>query len=814
MKISLKWLQQYVELTVAPEDLAHRLTMAGFEIEDIEYQGSVYDKFVVGEVLEVNKHPKADRLTVCKVNTGTEVVQIVCGAPNVAVGQRVPVGLSGAVIPHNQHDPEGKPFALSHVKLRGVDSFGMICSAHELGLGDDKDGIMVFDAHAKVGAPLAQYLGKDDIIFEVGITPNRPDAMSHFGIAREVAALLDVKANLPKFQLKESDVSVQQHAKILIEDTENCPRYSGRVMFNVNVADSPKWLQNYLLAIGLRPVNNVVDITNYVLMELGHPLHAFDYDTLAGKTIVVKRAKQGEKFTTLDHKERTLTGDTLMICDGERSIGVAGVMGGENTEITHATKNVLLESAYFNPASIRRTSKYLGISTDASQRFERGANPNVTTFALDRATALLQELCGAKVLKGTIDVYPVPVKPKRVPLRIGRTNRVLGTSLTKDDITTLLNKIELTSIPSTNSPSRDEVMIEAPTFRVDIEREIDVIEEVARVYGYDNIQTDARANLSFYEHPPKKDFSDEIRDWLIGRGCKEVVANSMCDIETAAVTSKDFVEVANPISKDMAALRTSTIPGMLNIVRNNIFHGSKDIRLFEIGRIYFKTNSQAHKNSDSFVPGYYEENRLAIAFSGLSNPRHWNEQPRQTTLFDLKGELEAFFCKLFLDNYKFIPYSTDNSLTDSGLVIHLSGKESGYVGKIRPEIMKRYEIEQDVFVAEISIPNLEIARECERTYRPLPKYPSALRDVAIVIDEEISVETLTMAIRESGGPLLKQIELFDIYRGNQIAAGKKSCAISLEFNSEEQTLAQEQIDTIVTSILNHLQVTLNASLRT
>ncbi|MBI3189986.1 MAG: phenylalanine--tRNA ligase subunit beta, partial [Ignavibacteriales bacterium] len=579
MRISLKWLRQYVDINVTPEDLAHRLTMVELEVEDIEYMGAKYDKFVVGKVLEVSKHPNANKLTVCKVDVGTEVLQIVCGAPNVAPNQIVPVGLSGAVVPHNQNDPEGKPFTLSNVKLRGVDSYGMICSVSELGLGDDKDGIMVLESSAKVGSPLAEYLGQDDIVFEVGITPNRADALSHVGIAREVGALLDGKLKLPEIKLHESKELASNHASILIEDAENCPRYSGRVLFNVKVAESPKWLQDFLIAVGVRPVNNVVDVTNYVLLEIGHPLHAFDYDTLTGHKIVVRRASEGEKFIALDHKERTLKSETLMICDGEKNIAVAGVMGGENTEITSSTVNVLLESAYFNPTSIRRTSKYLGITSDASQRFERGANPNITDWAIDRAASLIQEICGAKVLSGVIDVYPQKIEPRTVPLRVNRTNQILGTDLNKTTVTNLLKKLELKPLVSKASQKTDELLFEVPTFRIDLEREVDLIEEVARVFGYDNIQTDVTSQFSFSSDPPKRDFETELREWFVGRGFNEAVINSMNDIETAHLSSPDYVEVANPISKDMAALRTSLLTGLLNCVRSNLFHGTKTVRL-------------------------------------------------------------------------------------------------------------------------------------------------------------------------------------------------------------------------------------------
>ncbi len=811
MKVSLKWLRQYVNITIAPEDLAHKLTMVGLEIEDIEHLGVKYEKFVVGKVLEVSKHPKADKLTVCKVDVGSEVLQIVCGAPNVAPNQIVPVGLSGAVVPHNQHDPDGKPFTLSNVKLRGIESFGMICSAHELGLGDDKDGIMVFDSDAKVGTPLAEFLGQNDIVFEVGITPNRADALSHIGIAREIAALLDEKLTLPKFEVQESNKKTSEHASIIIEDAENCPRYSGRVLSNVKIAESPKWLQNFLNAVGIRPVNNIVDVTNYVLMEFGQPLHAFDYDTLTGHKIVVKCAKEGEKFTTLDHKERTLKSDTLMICDGEKNIAVAGVMGGENTEITNSTINVLLESAYFNPTSIRRTAKYLGLSSDASQRFERGANPNITTVAIDRAAQLIQELCGAEVLQGVIDVYPQTIQPRVVPLRVSRTNQLLGTTLDKKTVSNLLKKIELTPLPSKHTSNDDTIEFEVPTFRVDLEREIDLIEEVARVYGYDNIQTDVSSRFSFSSEPPKRDFENELREWFVGRGIHEAVINSMNDIETAKLSSSEFVEVANPISKDMATLRTSLLTGLLQCVRSNLFHGTKTIRLFEFGRVYFKENPT---KGVGVVSGFYEEDRLALILSGLSEQRHWDGRMQKVDIFELKGELEACFGKVFLDNYQFIPYPIADSLVESGLTVEVNGKKLGKVGKIRADILKRYEIEQDVFVAELNVTSIEQNKRLKNVYQSLPKYPSVMRDIAVVVDEQVPAGKLMEEITSVGGSLLKQVELFDIYRGDQLTAGKKSCAIALEFNSEEHTLTQEEIDKQIQLIVKQLSVVFNASLRT
>ena len=405
--------------------------MLGLEVEGYEDFAKKYENFVVGEVLERAKHPNADRLSICKVNIGNAVQEVVCGAPNVAAGQKVVVALIGAVIPHNQHDPEGKPFVIERTKIRGVESNGMICSEFELGFGKDASGILVLDEKAKVGTPLAKYLGKTDIIYEIGITPNRADCLSHIGVSREIGLLVNKKLKMPKIVLKESKAPASKFAKIEILDKEKCPRYSARVLRNVKIGSSPKWLQDLLTSVGVRPINNVVDVTNYVLMEMGHPLHAFDYDTLAGHKIIVKTAQNGEKFVTLDGKERSLTSDTLMICDAEKPIAIAGVMGGMNTEISDVTTNVLIEAAYFDPGNIRRTSKYLGLSTEASYRFERSTDINITILAANRAAQMIQELAGGELLKGALDVYPKKRKSLIVKARVSRINSIIGISLSR-----------------------------------------------------------------------------------------------------------------------------------------------------------------------------------------------------------------------------------------------------------------------------------------------------------------------------------------------------------------------------------------------
>ena len=579
MKVSQNWLKKYINFKFTPAQFTEKLSMLGLEVEAFEDLAKKYENFIVGEVVERLKHPNADRLSICKVNIGHALQEVVCGAPNVAAGQKVVVALLGAVIPHNQHDPEGKPFVIERVRVRGVESNGMICSEHELGFGKDASGILVLDEKAKVGTPLARYLGKTDVTYEIGITPNRADCLSHIGVARELGVLVNKKLHEPTIVLKESTILAKKYASIEIFDKEKCPRYSARVLRQIKIGPSPTWLQDVLTSVGIRPINNVVDVTNYVLMETGQPLHAFDYDTLAGHKIIVKTARDGEQFNTLDGKERTLTSDTLMICDGEKPIAIAGVMGGANTEISGTTTTILIESACFNPGNIRRTSKYLGLSTEASYRFERGTDINITVHAANRAAQMIQELAGGELLKGVLDVYPKKRKPLVIKARISRINSVIGTTLKKSQIISLIKKIEF----KVKSSAKDDILVTIPSFRNDILEEIDIIEEVARVYGYNNIETKTHAAIDFSSNVRTDLVQSEIRDYLIGSGFNEVLAIGLQDEATLSLAGQPMIKVVNPVSAEMAALRTSLVPTALRIVKHNRNHGIKGLRLFEIG---------------------------------------------------------------------------------------------------------------------------------------------------------------------------------------------------------------------------------------
>jgi phenylalanyl-tRNA synthetase beta chain len=805
--ISNKWLQQYVDIKVTPAVLAERLSMIGVEVERVTDLSSLYQGFVVGNVLEKQNHPKADRLCVTKVNIGKETLQIVCGAPNVEVGQNVIVGLEGAVVPHDQHDPDGKPFTLKRVSLRGVESCGMICSAFEMELGDDRDGIMVLPSDLKPGTPLAVALGKNDVLYDIDITANRGDLMSHIGIARETAALLHTKLRLPSIKIKESKIAAAKAASIKIGDKKNCQRYSGRVLRGITVAPSPLWLQNVLNAVGIRPINNVVDVTNYVMLETGQPLHAFDLKMLAGHLIVVKCAKQGETFVTLDGKERELTSETLMICDGKKPVAVAGVMGGLNSEITDATTDVLIESANFLLTSIRKTSRRLGLNTAASQRFERGVDIEMTAYAANRTAQLIQEITGCEVLKGLIDVYPRKAKPLRIKIRVDRTNAIIGTNLNKSDIVAFLKRLQI------QVASLDKNTLEAsiPSCRYDLVEEIDLIEEVARLYGYNNIDIRTKSTITFSEAEDKEKLLTEMRNYLIGSGFNEILTLSMIDEESArAVDGAIPMPLSNPLGKEMAYMRTSLAYSALASVRNNRFKGSKDLRLFEIGNVFNQKSDQSPTSLNDII----EEEHLLLVLSGNERPPGYGAVPRKVDLFDIKGEVEALLEKFCLDKYRFIYYDTSGRIDETSFNIEINNTYAGYIAKLSKHWLEKFDIDEDVFFCELRIPVVEESWHKVKRYSQPPKFPVVTRDLAFVVDGTIAQEKVYEAILASAGEMLDRLVLFDVYTGDQIGAGKKSLAYALRFQPHDRTLTDEEIEHLVARIVTSLKERCDGVLRT
>lgn len=802
MKLSHNWLQQYIRFRFSPEELSEKLTMLGLEVEGFERLGEKYNGFVVGKVQDVQKHPNADKLTVCSVDVGNERVQIVCGAPNVTAGQKVVVGLPGAVVPKNQHDPLGKPFTLSRVSLRGVESHGMICSEYELDLGADKDGILVLDSRARVGQKFASYLGIDDVVYDVAITPNRPDLLSHYGVAREIGILVGRSATLPRVNLKESKIPITKYLSVSVEDKRSCPRFAVRMIRGVTVRPSPEWLQNALRAVGLRPRNTIVDITNYVMLECGQPMHAFDFANLLGSKIIVRQAQAGTRFTTLDGKEHILPAGTVMVCDAQREVSIAGVMGGANSEISDATTDIVLESAYWNPASIRRTSRALGIQSDASYRFERGADPNASEYALDRAAQLVAELAGGTVLRGRIDIYPKKIQPRAIPLRAERCNRVLGTKLTASEIVSLLARLDIRKTRSTGG----KVFFRIPTYRVDIEREIDLIEEVARVYGYDQVETKTVVSIDL-DHPFGKEvLADHLREILVGLGFQEALTISLQDEETARLGGKEPVRLANPLGKEMSTMRSSLLPGLLAAVAHNQSYGNTDLRLFEIGHVFSRSPEK------QLVDNIREEAHVCLLITGRSDPRHWKYPPHTVDLYDIKGELADMLDRCGLDSWRFIYYPTSETLADKPIFVEINGTTAGFLGRVRREVCKRFGVEQEVFAAELNIALLQ--RTKEKHYRPLPRFPKARRDVAFIVDAGVTGESIEQTVRELRSSLVQEVELFDVYRGPNLPPGKQSLAYTLVLMAEDRTLTDEEIEAEVARVVERVRKQFGAELRT
>ena len=805
MKISQNWLKRYIEFKLSPLQMSEGLTMLGLEVESHQDFAKTYQEFVVGEVLERTKHPNADRLSVCKVSVGRSVQEIVCGAPNVAAGQKVAVALVGATIPHNQHDPKGEPFVLGKAKIRGVESNGMICSAHELGLGKDADGILVLDPKAKSGTSLAKFLFENDIVYEIGITPNRADCLSHFGVAREVGLLVNKKPALPKLKLKESATQAAKLASVKIQDRTRCPRYSATLLRNVKVQPSPQWLRDALTAVGVRPINVVVDVTNFVMMELGQPLHAFDFDKLAGRSIIVKPAKDGQEFTTLDGVKRKLSSDTLMICDAEKYIAVAGVMGGENSEISDSTTNVLIESACFASSNVRRTARALGLSTEASYRFERGTDIDGTVYAAVRAAELIQNITGCEVCKGVIDAYPRNKKVRPIALRTSRVNQILGTIFSPQEILQQLKKLGFKS----KSRGAGIFAVTVPAYRVDISEEIDLVEEVARVYGYEKIETKTKASIDFSASLLVDRFEEELRNYCVGNGLNEIVSISLQDRKTVALDNVPSIAVRNPVSVDMQALRTNLVAGALQVVARNSNLGANQHRLFEIGNVFRLLNDAPAASLDR----YQEEQRLVLALSGRSIQSKTENSDGMVDFLDLKGEVEALVAKFSLDNHRFIFYDTTSSLTDLTVAIEINGTYAGYFGKVKERLLKHFDIEGAVFVCELNVAPFRATWKAERKFSAVPKFPQVPRDAAFIVDQQLPQIEVEKVIREAGVPLLRSVELFDVFTGEQAGRGKKSLAYALSFQAADRTLTEAEIEEVFGRVIRAVETRCNAILR-
>lgn len=828
MDISYRWLQRYVHLDESPEALAERLTMAGLEVDGVAPIGSDLDGVVVGEVLEVRTHPNADRLVLCDVDTGAEEpAQIACGAPNVAAGQKVPVATVGTTLYQQNPDKPDERQALTIEKreIRGETSRGMICAEDELGLSDDHGGIMVLDPDATVGQPFADYLDARDIqpsdaTIDIDLTPNRPDAASHIGVARDVAAIMDRTLCKPEVDLPEEGGTAAEQVSVDIHDPDGCERYIAMIVRDVEVKESPLWLKRRLTAVGLRPRNNVVDITNYVLHEVGQPLHAFDLDTLAGPEIIVRSTEGEETFTTLDDTERTLPPGTLMICDAEQPVAVAGVMGGADSEVTGDTTNVLIESAYFDPSTIRKTAKALSLQTDSSYRFERGVDHDGQRWAAARAAELIAELGGGTIVPGCVDAHPNPPEPRTATLRLSRLTSLLGVELSAETATKHLEAVGFKV-----EQDGDDLNCVIPTWRPDVSIEEDLAEEVARLYGYDAIPEPERVPIPNVTpgRRPVETLRETVRTLLEGQGFREIYTNSMLRTnraeQFAVAPGQDepvsVVETRNPISQEMAALRPRLLPGALEVMQFNRNHGQKALRLFETGHVFRKADGE-----DTPVDGFAEHEALLIAMTGPHAPSGWDTDSRPADYFDLKGIVEMLLADLHLDNVQMTSHDASSDTngrvpaTIHRLDISVGDRFIGTVAQVSPDIAEDLDLDDDVFVAELNLDALldVAAPNARRVYEPVSRFPVVDRDLAVVVAEAQPVGPLVDAIREAGAPLLQEIGVFDIYTGENVGSEQKSVAFTLTFGAN-RTLTDAEVDTKIDAAVKALARSFGAELR-
>jgi len=792
MKISYNWLKDYIDIDQPPDEIADILTNIGLEVEGIEtfetVKGGLKGCFI-GKVLTCEKHPNADKLSVTTVDIGEkEPLPIVCGAPNVQAGQKVVVAKIGTTLYKGDES-----LTLEKIKIRGEVSEGMICAEDELGLGDSHDGIMVLDPAAETGQQAKDYFNvQTDTVIEIGLTPNRIDGGSHLGVARDLAAWFSLhqpktvnKPDIPEIHEDNTDLPIE----VIVEDNNACPRYSGITLTNVTVKESPGWLKTKLLSIGLNPINNIVDTTNFVLHELGQPLHAFDADEITGNQVIIKTLPAGSSFVTLDEIERKLTDDDLVICNAKSGMCIAGVLGGIVSGVTEKTRNIFLESAHFNPVTVRKTSKRHGINTDASFRFERGSDPNMTVFALNRAARMICELAGAKISSPLIDIYPEPVEPFKVHVRFANISRLIGIEIEKTTIKKILTALEI-EIEKETEKSLDVLV---PPYRVDVQREADVIEDILRIYGYNKIELVDTASTVFThsEQPDKENITNHIANYLADNGFNEIMSNSLTKEEYFA-DATDTVKILNPLSTDLNRLRTTLLFGGLEAISYNINRQRSDLRFFEFGNCYyFKKGSKG----DDILKNYSEEEHLALFITGNRSTGNWIEKDLHSSFYQLKGFTENLLIKLGY-NLDELKYESDGSdYIDAGLRISSGNKELVKFGAVAGKFLDQIDIKSDVFYGEFNwIQVMDSLNDQDIWFKELPKFPEVKRDLSMVLDKSVNFEDIRKVAFKTEQNILKKIVLFDVYEGEKIEIGKKSYAISFILQDENKTLTDKLID--------------------
>lgn len=796
MIVSIDWLKEYIDIDMPLEDLAEKLTVAGLECVVKEIGKSIPKGVVIGHVLEKKRHPSAEKLSVCTIDIGTgNPATIVCGAPNVEAGQRVPVATVGT-----QLTPD---FTISKTKLRGVESNGMICAEDELNLGDDHTGIIVLSDDHEIGKSYNDYFSSS-LVLDIDVTANRPDAMCHWGVAREISAITEKPFKKASIKLIEDGPEVDSIAKVQIDALDGCPRYTARVIQGIRIAPSPAWLKNRIESIGLRSINNVVDASNYVLMETGHPLHTFDFDKLKGHKIKVRFAQEGEKFETLDHKERELSSDMLLICDTKAPLALAGIMGGIESEVDDNTVNILIESAYFTPAVIRKGSKLEQISTDASKRFERGTDPNETlVYAQNRLAALIVELAGGSIAKGMIDIYPEPLETKIISLRYDYVKRVTGVDISPENCKSILSHLEFTMI----SEDEDSLTVEVPTFRPDIEREIDLVEEVLRVNNIDKIPSMKKLTMSVAEECDKfHPFLTDIRNFFAGHGMHEAVNNSLVskNIGDAGIWGYTPLNVLNPLSKEMDVLRTDMIQPLLITLRNNALKKRTNIRLFELANVIEKND-----HVDTHAVEHFNLGVLCCSpLWGLN----WTEEDKPADLFYMKGVLDHFLGNLNF-NYK-LKENTNRDEFEILYDIVIRKSIVGKIGKYVDGYFEKLQLQYPVVVMELQIGKLFNWYNPKQQYIPTPQFPSIFRDISLVMDKKSKAVTILNEINQHGGKYLVDLVLYDVYIDDtKLDKNKKALSFRLEFRSKTKTLKDEDVDNVMNKLFERLMNQYGAQLR-
>ena len=786
MKASWSWLNDYVTLEMEANRLADALTMVGLEVEAV-FDRYAYLKTVhVGRVLDVQPHPNADQLHCCRVDLGDQTISVVCGAPNVRSGILVPTALPGTTL------PEG--LTLEKTIIRGAPSEGMLCSEGELGLGTDRSGIMLLEDKHPLGIDLATALNRVDPVFEIDLTPNRPDCLSIIGIAREIAAIQHSELKYPQIKLPAAQGDIHEAASVVIEDPDHCPRYTAGLIEGITVGDSPFWLQDRLLSVGLRPINNMVDVTNFVMMEYGQPLHAFDFDRLSEHRIVVRTAHKDEAFTTLDGIERKLADHMLLICDGRKPVAIGGVMGGLNSEIEASTTNVLIESAYFNPASIRKTSKMLGLPTESSHRFERGVDPHSTARALERAAQLMAELGSGQLIGGIIDAHPQPQPRQSIALNVSESNRLLGTQFDLNETADLLQRVEF----DTTTVDDDQIQVIAPSFRVDVTRPVDLMEEIARLSGYNNIPlTYPLIPATERTLSGRLALRERIKNLLTGFAFTETINYSFmrqqaCDLLRLpdADPRRQTVPILNPLTEEHGVMRTSLLPGMLGTVRRNFAQQVKNLKLFEIGRTYLHQDQARLPDEPEMLIGVWTGAQVAAS---------WHSPAVPCDFFDIKGVLEGLLhgLKIAAPHYAATPDDQCAYIKPGNAAYLWHAQELlGLVGEVHPEVLANWDLKQPIFMFEIILDRLYPLIPPYEVAQPLSKFPSTSRDMTIIVDQGVASGAIVQYLNDQQEPLVENISLFDVFQGAPIPAGKKSLSLRVIYRSFDTTLEDEQVNQI------------------